>query len=128
MELTSGQASESGFVETLFGRRLYLNEINARNRQRREYAERAAVNAPMQGTAADIIKKAMISCHQWIFEHGKGDVVMVMQVHDELVFEVRREQMDRVVTGIRLCMESATDLSVPLLVDVGSGENWEEAH
>ncbi len=128
MEDTRVSARDNGYVETVFGRRLYLDEIHSRNRQRREYAERAAINAPMQGTAADIIKKAMIRCHDWICESGDDEVVMVMQVHDELVFEVRESALDRVVPVLKQEMEQAVMLTVPLEVEVGIGANWEEAH
>lgn len=127
MERTRESARARGFVETVFGRRLYLDEIHSRNRQRREYAERAAINAPMQGTAADIIKKAMIRCHEWIKKGGQ-DVAMIMQVHDELVFEVRASAVEDVVPTLKQAMEQAVSLSVPLEVDVGIGNNWEEAH
>ena len=116
-----------GFVETVFGRRLYLPEINDRNAQRRQYAERSAINAPMQGTAADIIKIAMISVHNWI--KGSGvQVRMIMQVHDELVFEVSKDHTDPVRDEIVTLMSAAADLSVPLKVDTGIGANWDEAH
>jgi len=128
MEGTRESARENGFVETVFGRRLYLDEIHSRNRQRREYAERAAINAPMQGTAADIIKKAMIRCSDWILEAGGDDVVMIMQVHDELVFEVREAEVERIVPILKQAMERAVTLTVPLEVEVGVGMNWEEAH
>jgi DNA polymerase-1 len=127
MDKTREQAHEDGYVETLFGRRLYLPEINARNGMRRAAAERTAINAPMQGTAADIIKRAMISMDAWL-ETDKPPVRMVMQVHDELVFEVQKVQLDAVQTQIRTIMESAAKLKVPLVVDVGIGDNWEEAH
>jgi DNA polymerase-1 len=121
------RARSDGYVETLFGRRLYLPEINDRNPQRRQYAERSAINAPMQGTAADIIKKAMIAVHRWI-EEEKAPARMIMQVHDELVLEVdedaRAEVRDRVVS----LMSGAAKLSVALRVDAGIGSNWDEAH
>ena len=121
------QASEKGFVETVFGRRLYLPEINARNAQRRQYAERSAINAPMQGTAADIIKRAMINAHAWLADDDAGGR-MIMQVHDELVFEVEASNADSFKTRVTEIMCSAADLSVPLKVDVGIGNNWDEAH
>ncbi|WP_419604620.1 DNA polymerase I [Thiolapillus sp.] len=121
------QAHEDGYVETLFGRRLYLPEINSRNGMRRAAAERTAINAPMQGTAADIIKRAMIAMDAWL-EEEKPPVRMVMQVHDELVFEVRKDQLEPVKEKIRNIMEEAAELKVPLVVDVGVGDNWEEAH
>ena len=120
-------AKEQGYVETVFGRRLYLPEINARNAMRRQYAERTAINAPMQGTASDIIKRAMINIHNAIKERS-NDVKMIMQVHDELVFEVKNDKLDEIKTLIENLMESAADLSVPLLVESGTGINWQEAH
>ena len=127
MEATRAQAHELGYVETLFGRRLYLPEINARNKQRQAAAERTAINAPMQGTAADIIKKAMIAVDSWIQQEAPP-VKMIMQVHDELVFEVVEEQAEAVKEKIVQFMESAASLSVPLRVDAAVGRNWEEAH
>ena len=127
MESTRELARQQGYVETLFGRRLYLPDIKARNVQRRQAAERTAINAPMQGTAADIIKKAMLSVHQWIHTQGH-DIKLIMQVHDELVFEVPVAVVPSVTGEIRARMESAAELSVPLLVDIGSGSNWDEAH
>ena len=121
------QAREQGFVETVFGRRLYLPDINARNVQRRQYAERTAINAPMQGTAADIIKRAMLAVDAWIGE-SEIDVALIMQVHDELVLEVDRDRVDEVSGQIVQLMMDAADLKVPLTVDVGVGENWDEAH
>lgn len=120
-------AREQGYVETLFGRRLYLPEIKSRNAARRQYAERTAINAPMQGTAADIIKRAMIFTDQWL-QQQKPDARMIMQVHDELVFEVAEDQLDLCTSGIRELMCSAADLNVPLVVDIGIGNNWDEAH
>jgi DNA polymerase-1 len=127
MDRTREQAHEQGYVETLFGRRLYLPEINARNGQRRQYAERTAINAPMQGTAADIIKRAMITLDQSL-QAAKLDARMVMQVHDELVFEVAEKQLDKLSKLVRREMESSAELAVPLIVELGSGDNWEEAH
>jgi len=121
------QARQKGYVETLFGRRLYLPEINDRNAQRRQYAERSAINAPMQGTAADIIKKAMITVHAWLVEDAVP-ARMIMQVHDELVFEVDDGHVERVKDRIVSLMCGAAELSVPLKVDVGVGVNWDEAH
>jgi len=121
------RASADGFVETVFGRRLYLPEINARNANRRQYAERTAINAPMQGTAADIIKKAMISVHQWLQDERPG-ARMIMQVHDELVFEVEEDEVDGVKVRVTELMNAAATLSVALKVDVGVGRNWDEAH
>ena len=121
------QARERGFVETVFGRRLYLPEIRSSNVHRRQYAERTAINAPMQGTAADVIKRAMLALDAWISESG-SPVRMIMQVHDELVFEVAREAVEDVTPRIRERMCGAADLAVPLVVDVGVGDNWDEAH
>ncbi|MDP7536234.1 MAG: DNA polymerase I [Methylococcales bacterium] len=120
-------AGQQGYVETLFGRRLYLPEINSRNAARRQYAERTAINAPMQGTAADIIKKAMINVDRWITQE-QPDVKMIMQVHDELVFEVPEIARKEHMKSIQLLMSSAADLAIPLVVDVGFGQNWDEAH
>ncbi|WP_101674300.1 DNA polymerase I [Alloalcanivorax mobilis] len=127
MENTRADAAEKGYVETLFGRRLYLPEINSRNGQRRQAAERTAINAPMQGTAADIIKRAMIKVDAWLGESDL-DAMMIMQVHDELVFEVKESQVDDLVKEVTALMESAAELDVPLIVDAGMGGNWEEAH
>lgn len=121
------QAREEGFVETVFGRRLYLPEINARNPQRRQYAERSAINAPMQGTAADIIKRAMQSVHAWLSE-ASYDCRMIMQVHDELVFELAEDDVEAVSEQVITLMSDAAELSVPLKVEAGSGANWDEAH
>ncbi len=121
------RAREQGFVETIFGRRLYLPEIEARNAQRRQYAERTAINAPMQGTAADIIKRAMIAVDAWI-ENESVPATLIMQVHDELVFEVDEEAVFTVSERIRELMVGAADLAVPLVVDEGRGANWDEAH
>jgi DNA polymerase-1 len=127
MEKTREQAREYGFVETLYGRRLYLPDINASNMQRRQGAERAAINAPMQGTAADIIKRAMISVDQWLEETRPG-ARLVMQVHDELVFEVEQGQLDSVRQGVVARMSGAAELDVPLIVDTGHGPDWDTAH
>ena len=128
MEETSDyRRGSKGYVETLFGRRLYLPDINASNMQRRQGAERAAINAPMQGTAADIIKRAMISVDDWL-QAEKPDASLVMQVHDELVFEVREDQLDRLKQEVVQRMSNAADLDVPLVVDTGSGPDWDTAH
>ncbi|MBK8164156.1 MAG: DNA polymerase I [Gammaproteobacteria bacterium] len=127
MDETRRSAGELGYVETLFGRRLYLPEIQSRNRQRREYAERAAINAPMQGTAADIIKRAMLKVDGWLEQDG-GAIKMIMQVHDELVFEVPTSRVDEALTRISAAMSSAAELAVPLEVGIGVGLNWDEAH
>jgi len=126
MDATRDQAHREGYVETLFGRRLYLENLTSRNQGLRQGAERAAVNAPMQGTAADIIKRAMIAMASWIGD--RDDVHMLMQVHDELVFEVRADTVDVVRTAVIERMSGAAELAVPLLVDVGVGANWDEAH
>ena len=120
------KAKAQGYVETLFGRRLYLPDINSTNAMRRKGAERVAINAPMQGTAADIIKRAMIKIDE-VIRHDP-DIEMIMQVHDELVFEVRSEKVAFYSELIKTQMESAADLVVPLIVDVGQGANWDEAH
>ena len=127
MEKTRELAREQGYVETVYGRRLYLPEIKSRNAQRRQYAERTAINAPMQGTAADIIKRAMIDIDAWLHE-TTAPVLMIMQVHDELVFEVDEAVVDRYANEIGVRMESVANLKVPLLADSGTGDNWDEAH
>ncbi|MEX9755275.1 DNA polymerase I [Providencia vermicola] len=127
MENTRHQASEQGYVETLEGRRLYLADIKSSNGMRRKAAEREAINAPMQGTAADIIKKAMIAVDAWL-QTEKPHADMLMQVHDELVFEVKESALDSVTAKIRELMEQSMQLDVPLKVDVGIGDNWDEAH
>jgi DNA polymerase-1 len=127
MEDTREKAKDTGYVETLFGRRLYLPNINAKNAMLRNYAERTAINAPMQGTAADIIKMAMISVHDWLAETNTG-TKMIMQVHDELVFEVANDQLDFVRDSVVERMTGAAELNVPLLVETGVGVNWDEAH
>jgi DNA polymerase-1 len=127
MAETREMAREQGFVETVFGRRLYLPDIRARNQQLRQYAERSAINAPMQGTAADIIKRAMIAVHDWLVR-GRPGARLVMQVHDELVLEVPEDAVDTVERGLRERMSAAAGLSVPLKVDVGRGVHWDAAH
>jgi len=127
MDKTREQAHDRGYVETVFGRRLYLPEINSRNGQRRQYAERTAINAPMQGTAADIIKRAMIAVDNAL-SAGKVDAKVVMQVHDELVVEVLAKDVKAVTDLLRMEMEQAATLKVPLVVDIGVGNNWDEAH
>ncbi|WP_324732683.1 DNA polymerase I [Pseudomonas paeninsulae] len=127
MERTRAQAAEQGYVETLFGRRLYLPEINAKNQGLRKGAERTAINAPMQGTAADIIKRAMIAVDNWLSESGL-DAKVILQVHDELVLEVREDLIEQVREQIKQLMSGAAELDVPLLVEVGVGDNWDEAH
>ena len=128
MDETREQAREQGYVETVFGRRLYLPEINARNGQVRAAAERTAINAPMQGTAADIIKRAMIAMHAWLKSESDLDILMIMQVHDELVFEVAEQDVEAARPRITTIMADAAVLKVPLVVDIGTGSNWDEAH
>ena len=127
MERTRTQAAEQGYVETIFGRRLYLPEINAKNPALRKGAERTAINAPMQGTAADIIKKAMVAVDNWLSASGL-DARVILQVHDELVLEVREDLVDQVRDEVRVHMSEAAKLDVPLVVEVGVGNNWDEAH
>lgn len=128
MEDTRALASEKGYVETIFGRRLHLPEIKSRNGMRRKAAERAAINAPMQGTAADIIKKAMLLVDEWIQAEGDGKVKLLMQVHDELVFEVQSSSLGEIESKVQKLMESAAELAVPLVADSGHGDNWDQAH
>jgi DNA polymerase-1 len=127
MDRIRALAHEQGYVETVFGRRLYLPEINTRNVQRRQYAERTAINAPMQGTAADIIKRAMIAVAAWL-SRDAVPADLIMQVHDELVLEVEVAAADAVAEQLRQVMAAAAELAVPLVVDVGRGQNWDEAH
>ncbi|HHX8534128.1 DNA polymerase I [Vibrio alginolyticus] len=128
MEDTRSTAADKGYVETIFGRRLHLPEIKSRNGMRRKAAERAAINAPMQGTAADIIKKAMLWVDQWIQEEGNGRVKLLMQVHDELVFEVEESSLSEIESKVQKLMESAAELKVPLVAEAGHGDNWDQAH
>ncbi|MEQ8954341.1 MAG: DNA polymerase, partial [Gammaproteobacteria bacterium] len=127
MDETQALADEKGYVETLFGRRLYLPDIHAGNAMIRKAAQRTAINAPMQGTAADIIKRAMIDIDHWL-DMGDLDARMVLQVHDELVFEVSEADLDLLAEGVKFRMITAASLDVPLVVDVGVGNNWDEAH
>ena len=127
MDNTRKKAAEDGFVETLFGRRLYLPDIKSRNGAMRQAAERTAINAPMQGTAADIIKRAMVQVDAWLTE-SRLDALMIMQVHDELVFEVAEKDVDALVKEVSSLMSKAAELNVPLVVDPGVGMNWDEAH
>ena len=127
MDQTQSFAGENGYVETIFGRRLYLPDINAGNGMLRKAAQRTAINAPMQGSAADIIKRAMIDIYNWLPESGL-DAQMLLQVHDELVFEVHHKDVELVSEGVNFRMMSAASLSVPLIVDIGIGANWDEAH
>lgn len=127
MNSTRELAARQGYVETLFGRRLYLPEIKAKNKMRVQAAERTAINAPMQGTAADIIKRAMITVDDWL-QRSSVDAQMIMQVHDELVLEVARDDTEEVIQEVCQLMSAAAELSVPLLVEAGTGKNWDEAH
>ena len=128
MEETRQQAAEQGYVETLFGRRLYLPDIKARNAMRKKAAERAAINAPMQGTAADIIKKAMLLVDHWIQEQDDQRIKMTMQVHDELIFEIHQDIVVETTEKLVEIMNSAVELKVPLIAESGIGDNWEQAH
>ena len=127
MDQTRERAREQGYVETVFGRRLHVDGISSRNHNQRAAAERAAINAPMQGTAADIIKLAMIDVRGWLKEEHP-DCALILQVHDELVAEVPREKAEEIADGLRQRMEGVGELDVPMVVDVCSGENWEQAH
>ncbi|HTX25035.1 MAG TPA: DNA polymerase I [Steroidobacteraceae bacterium] len=127
MDETRLRARETGFVETVYGRRLYLPDIRSSNRSLQQYAERSAINAPMQGTAADIIKRAMIAVDAWC-EDEEAPARLIMQVHDELVLEVEEGAVDAAVSAVRRCMASAAELKVPLRIDIGIGANWDEAH
>ena len=122
------QAHDNGFVETLFGRRLYLPEINARNKQLQQAAERTAINAPMQGTAADIIKRAMVDVENWLLTEHADEARMTMQVHDELILEVKESALEKIRKGLVKRMSAAAELDVPLLVEAGAGDNWDQAH
>src|SRR5690554_6598625 len=129
MEDTRSQAKRDGYVETIYGRRLQLPEIKSQNGMRRKAAERAAINAPMQGTAADIIKRAMIKVHSYLRDDvPANDVWMIMQVHDELVFEVREDKVTEYQQALVKIMEQAAELKVPLIAEAGIGDNWDEAH
>ncbi len=128
METTRKDAEDQGYVATLDGRRLYLPDIKARNVPRRKAAERAAINAPMQGTAADIIKKAMLLVHNWISQPERTGIKMIMQVHDELVFEIEQSKVEQYIPELTKLMESAAELKVPLIAEAGKGKNWEQAH
>jgi DNA polymerase-1 len=128
MEDTRQQASEQGYVETLFGRRLFLPDINAKNGMRKKAAERAAINAPMQGTAADIIKKAMLAVSTWLDENNDERIKMTMQVHDELIFEVHQDILEETTAKLVELMNNAVELSVPLIAEAGFGDNWDQAH
>ena len=127
MDRTREQARKDGFVSTVCGRRLYLHEIESRNHQRRQYAERSAINAPLQGTAADIIKRAMLQVDDWLTSSG-SDARVIMQVHDELVLEVAEASAEDIAAEVAQLMEGAAELTVPLRVDCGLGANWDEAH
>jgi DNA polymerase-1 len=127
MDETRQSARTQGYVTTVFGRRLYLPEINSRNAARRQYAERSAINAPMQGTAADIIKRAMISVAAWL-DAQRPAARLIMQVHDELVIEVPEREAEEIGASVTRIMEGAAELRVPLRVERGLGANWDEAH
>ena len=127
MDGTRDQAHRDGYVETAFGRRLWLPEIRSSNPQRRQGAERAAINAPMQGTAADLIKLAMIAVQGWLQSEKLG-AKLIMQVHDELVLEVPQAELQRVQDGVRERMQNVAQLEVALIVDIGVGDNWDQAH
>ncbi|WDD99233.1 DNA polymerase I [Thalassomonas actiniarum] len=128
MEDTRAQATEQGYVETLFGRRLYLPDIKSKNQMRKKGAERAAINAPMQGTAADIIKKAMLAVDSWITEQNDPRIKMTMQVHDELIFEIHQDIVEETTAKLVEIMNNAVDLDVPLIAEAGIGDNWHQAH
>ncbi|MBO9489864.1 DNA polymerase I [Endozoicomonas sp. G2_1] len=128
MEDTRQQASEQGYVETLYGRRLYLPDIKSKNQMRKKGAERAAINAPMQGTAADIIKKAMIAVQEWIVQQADDRIRMTMQVHDELVFEIHQDIVEQTTATLVEIMNNAVELKVPLIAEAGIGDNWQQAH
>jgi len=128
MERTRAQVVDQGYVETLYGRRLYLPDIHSKNQGLRRAAERAAINAPMQGTAADIIKRAMIAVDGWLQSTTELDARVILQVHDELVLEVREDQVEQLREGLLPLMSGAGELDVPLLVESGVGGNWDEAH
>jgi DNA polymerase I len=127
MDQARNSARERGYVETVFGRRLYLLDIRASNHQRRAGAERAAINAPMQGTAADLIKLAMIAVHRWLLDEGL-QTRLILQVHDELVLEAPDAELALVQRELPRLMTGVAELSVPLMVDVGAGPNWDRAH
>ncbi|MGH8473968.1 MAG: DNA polymerase, partial [Gammaproteobacteria bacterium] len=127
MEEIRARARRQGYIETLYHRRLYLPEINSRNTQRRQYAERTAINAPMQGTAADIIKRAMIEVDRWLHEE-RINAKLIMQVHDELVLETAEDAVAEVRARLASIMAGAAELTAPLVVDIGVGANWDEAH
>ena len=127
MDATRELAREQGYVETLYGRRLNLPEINSKNAARRQYAERTAINAPMQGSAADLIKLAMLAVDRWLRESDTG-AKMILQVHDELVLEVPDAEVPEATEKTRELMASVAELKVPLIVDTGTGANWKEAH
>ena len=127
MDQTKALADEKGYVETIFGRRLYLPGISASNAMIRKAAQRTAINAPMQGSAADIIKQAMIDIDRWL-SLGDLDARMLLQVHDELVFEVSENDAELLGDGVKFRMATAASLDVPLVVDIGLGNNWDEAH
>ena len=128
MEETREKASKQGYVETLYGRRLYLPEIKSKNGMRKKAAERAAINAPMQGTAADIIKKAMLAVDAWLEAKNDPRIKMTMQVHDELIFEIHQDIVEETTAKLVEIMNNAVELKVPLIAEAGIGENWDQAH
>ena len=128
MEFTKEAARRNGYIETFFGRKLWVPDINGSNGMRRAAAERAAINGPMQGTAADLIKMAMVAVADWIKKEGALKGKMIMQVHDELVFEVPDEEVEIFNVNVKKIMENIASLDIPLIVEIGSGINWEQAH
>ena len=128
MEQAKEEARKNGYIETFFGRRLWVPEINGSNGMRRAAAERAAINGPMQGTAADLIKMAMVDVADWLKKEDSLKGKMIMQVHDELVFEVPNEEVETFNINIKKIMENVATLDIPLIVEIGSGINWEQAH
>jgi DNA polymerase-1 len=128
MDNVRAEAKKDLYVQTIMGRRLYVNEINAANGLRRQAAERAAINAPLQGSAADIIKKAMLDVDAWIINEASDTTKMIMQVHDELILEAKKSESEEVLSKVKEIMEAAVDLDIPLIVEASVGSNWNEAH
>ena len=128
MDNVRAEAKKDLYVQTIMGRRLYVNEINAANGLRRQAAERAAINAPLQGSAADIIKKAMLDVDTWITNEASDTTKMIMQVHDELILEAKKSESEEVLSKVKQIMEAAVDLDIPLIVEASIGSNWNEAH
>jgi DNA polymerase-1 len=128
MDNVRAEAKKDLYVQTIMGRRLYVNEINAANGLRRQAAERAAINAPLQGSAADIIKKAMLDVDAWITNEASDTTKMIMQVHDELILEAKKSESEEVLSKVKEIMEAAVDLDIPLIVEASIGSNWNEAH